>query len=93
MLSATLSKELRKEHKQRSAPVRSGDEVILMRGKMKKVKGSVEMVDLKKLKIFVKGVSQKKVNGSEILRPIDPSNVKITKLSLDDKKRVEALKR
>lgn len=93
MLSSPLSKELRKSYNSRSAPVRSGDEVILMRGKMRKVKGTVEMVDLSKLKIFVKGVSQKKVNGSEVLRPIDPSNVMITKLKVEDKRREEALKR
>lgn len=93
MVSAHLSKELRKEHGTRAVPLRKGDEVVLMRGKQRKVKGTVEIVDLKRLRVFVKGVSRKKVNGAEVLAPLQPSNLMITKLNLEDKRRVEALKR
>ena len=87
LVSAHLDEKLRKEFKRRSIPVRTGDEVKLMRGKFKNVKGIVELVDLKKYKIRVKGVVTKKTDGSEVLLSIDPSNVIITKLYSDDKRR------
>jgi large subunit ribosomal protein L24 len=93
LVSATLSKELRKEVGRRSVPIRKGDEVQVMRGSFDGFKGVVERVDLKKLKIYVEGANAKKVDGTEVAKPIDPSNVRITKLTLDDKMRIASIEK
>jgi large subunit ribosomal protein L24 len=46
--------------------------------------GKVELVDLKRGTIIVEGVSVAKADGTEVPRPVQPSNVMITKLELDD---------
>jgi large subunit ribosomal protein L24 len=93
LVSATLDKSLRKEFKTRSLPVRKNDEVQVMRGEFKKMKGKVSRVDLKKMKVYVEGIKRKKSSGQEVLIPIDPSNVKIVKLYTDDKKRLKSGRR
>lgn len=92
-ISATLDKKLREEFKKRSLPLRKGDEVLVMRGEFKGKIGKVSSVNLKKMKIFVEGIKRKKASGQEVEIPIDPSNVKITKLNLDDKRRMKFLER
>lgn len=92
-VSAHLSKELRDKYKRRAFPIRKGDEIEVMRGKFKGMRGKVARVDLKNIKIYVNGITRKKVDGSEIMVAIDPSNLKIVELNLDDKKRLEAITR
>jgi large subunit ribosomal protein L24 len=91
--SAHLSKELREKYKKRSFPVRKGDEVQVMRGKFKKKTGKISRVDTNKIKVYIDGMTRKKVDGSEIQVPIHPSNLKIINLNLEDKKRIKALTR
>jgi large subunit ribosomal protein L24 len=92
-LSAHLSKELREKFNRRSFPLRKGDEVEVMRGKFKKRTGKVSRVDLKELKVYIDGITRKKVDGSEVQVPFHPSNLKIINLNLEDKKRLKALTR
>jgi len=93
LLSAHLSKELKKQYGKRSIPVRKGDEVEIMNGSSRKTRGLVERVDMKKLKIYIEGVKAKKVDGSQISKPIDPSNLKIIKLNMSDKMRIRVFER
>lgn len=93
LVSAHLAKELRKNYGKRSLSIRKGDEVIVVRGEFRKKKGSVIRVDLRHLKIFVDNVKRKKTSGQEFELPLDPSNVMITKLNLDDKMRKKSLQR
>ena len=93
MISAHLSKELRKQYNRRSFPVRVGDEVKILRGEFKGKTGKVKKVDTKKYKIYIEGITKKRTVGTEYTVPISPSNVEIIKLNLDDKKRLKALKR
>jgi len=92
-LSTHLSKELREKYKKRAFPVRKGDEVQVMKGKFKKKSGKISRVDLNKIKVYIDGITRKKVDGSEIQVPIHPSNLKIINLNLEDKKRIKALTR
>src|SRR3989344_7349405 len=71
MLAAHLSKELRKEMGFRSIPLRKGDEVAVMTGEYKKMKGTITRVDMKMLKVYVNSVKRKKVSGQEIEVPVD----------------------
>ncbi|MBS7624216.1 50S ribosomal protein L24 [Candidatus Bathyarchaeota archaeon] len=93
ILSAHLSRELRKNYGTRSLPVRSGDVVRVLRGDYKGVEGKVIRVDRKKYRIFVEGITRQKVDGTTILVPIHPSNVEIIRLNLDDKLRKKILER
>ena len=93
MMKSHLSKNLRKEYGKRSMGIRKGDEVIVMRGRHKKIAGKITDVDMKNLKVYVDNAKIKKVSGQEVQVGIDPSNIVITKISLDDKKRIKALKR
>jgi len=91
MLAAHLSKELREQLKRRSVPIRTGDEVKVMRGKFRGKIGKVVKVDYKKYRIYVEGCTIKNARGEEKLVPIHPSKVMIVKLNLEDKWRREAL--
>ncbi len=88
LMSATLSKELRKETGYRSLPVRKGDTVVIMRGKFRGHTGKVIKVDLKRLRIYVEGANIKKVNGEEVPYPIHPSKVMIVELDRSDERRL-----
>lgn len=93
MVSVNLDKPLRKDYKKRSLPVRKGDEVVVMRGSHRGKAGKITKVVLKSLTVYVDNVKIKKVSGQEVIDPIDPSNLKITKLNLDDKNRMKFIKR
>jgi len=89
LLSVNLSKELRKKYKKRSFPVRKGDNVRIMRGKFKKKQGKIISIDVKKLGIKIEGIMIKKRDGSKVNVKIHPSNLQITELNLEDKKRMK----
>ncbi|MBI2580003.1 MAG: 50S ribosomal protein L24 [Candidatus Aenigmarchaeota archaeon] len=93
LLAAHLSRELRKEYGFRSIPLRKGDDVAVMTGEFRKMKGAVMRVDMKRLKIYVEGVKRRKISGQEVEVPFEPSNLKITKLNLDDKNRKKIVER
>ena len=91
LVNVHLSKELRAKHKKRAIAVRKGDKVIVMRGSFSKHTGKVEMVDLKKTEIYVAGVERTKRDGSKTKIAINPSNLMITELNLEDKLRQKTL--
>ncbi len=93
MVCAHLSGELREEYGRRSLPVRKGDKVRVLRGDFKGHEGIVERVDLKRMRIFVTGVTVQKSDGTERLYPLHPSNVEIVKLELRDEERKAMLER
>ena len=93
LVSAHLSKELREKLGKRSLPVRKGDEVKIMRGEFKGRTGKVIKVDLKKLRIYIDGITRKKSTGEEVHVPIHPSNVMIINADLSDKMRVKIIER
>lgn len=90
-LSAHLSKELRAKHNRRSLRVRKGDKVAIMRGKFKGSAGSVERVDMHKLRVFVSNASTTKKDGTKSLYPLHASKLMITELNLTDLKRLGAV--
>jgi large subunit ribosomal protein L24 len=93
MLVSTLSKELRTKYKRRSLSVRKGDKVKVMRGEYKGTIGQVMKVSLKEYTIYVDSVKAKKANGTEVPRPLNPSNVMITEIMTEDKERRDLLER
>ena len=92
-MSSHLSKELRKKYKTRSLGLRKGDKVKVMRGQFKNHVGAVDRIDLKKTEVYVGGIEITKKDGSKTTHPIDPSNLLITELNLDDKLRQKIIER
>lgn len=90
-LRANLNDVLRKKTGRRSVSVRKGDEVVVKRGSMKGQVGEVLAVEIKKGAVFIKGMTRKKADGTEIRTAFRPSNLQIIKLNLDDKRRIKTL--
>ncbi|MDO8563726.1 MAG: 50S ribosomal protein L24 [Nanoarchaeota archaeon] len=87
-LSANLSKALRELHGKRSLPLKTGDEVLVMRGKFKKKSAKVASVDLKKRFAYLEGIQRTKREGTKVNIPFHPSILQITSLNLEDKRRL-----
>ena len=92
-LNAHLSDALSKKYDKRAVRVVKGDRVKIMKGQFKSQTGKVESVDTKNVKVFIEGVEAQKKDGTKVKYPIAPSNIMITDLNLDDKKRKDILKR
>jgi len=93
MMAAHLSKELREKFKRRSLPVRKGDEVKIMRGSFKGRTAKIEKVDLKKMVVYLEGITRKKSDGSDAKIPFSASNLMLINPDLSDKERVKAIER
>ena len=92
-LCSLLSPELRQQDGKRSIPVIKEDEVKVMRGQFKDMKGKILRVFSKKSRIHVDGAQTVKRDGSKAYYPIHPSNVMIINLHLDDKERMNIFRR
>jgi len=92
-VSVHLDKLLREKHGKRSVVIRKGDNVKIMRGQFSKKTGKVEQVSLKKNQVFISGIEATKKDGTKVRYPINPSNLMITELNLEDKMRQKALKK
>jgi large subunit ribosomal protein L24 len=88
---STLSTELREQYDQRSVRVNEGDTVEVMRGDFAEESGEVVQVDLRDATIQVDGVTNETVDGEEVPRPLDASNVRVTGLDLSDPRREQRL--
>jgi len=86
MVSAHLDSVLMREYNKRSVPVRKGDTVKIVRGStdLKGSENKVASIDLKNYKIIVENITIPKADGTQTERPVDPSDVIITKLDLSD---------
>ncbi len=91
LFSAHLNKDLKQKYGRRSFPLKKEDEVKIMRGKFKGKTGKIIDINTLKMKVFVQDIQRSKVDGSKVNVPLDPSNLLITKLDLEDKKRMGAI--
>lgn len=91
-LGCHLSKELIKKHSKRSIPLRKGDKVKIVRGQFKGKSGKIEAVDVKTSKAHITGIEKIRRDGGKSFVPIAASNLIITELNLEDKKREKKLK-
>jgi len=93
LISAHLSKDLKKKYGRRSFPLKQGDEVKVTRGKFKGKMGKISTINTLKLKVYVEGLQTTKRDGTKVNVPVDPSNLIVKTLETGDKKRMEALTR
>ncbi len=87
LVSAHLSPKYLEDTKVRypkSLPLRAGDTVKVMRGSDRGKEGRVTDVDRRGIRVFVEGVTVAKADGTEVGKPIHPSNLMITKLDMTD---------
>jgi len=85
VLSANLSKDLRKRYGIRSIEVRKNDEVRVMRGESTKKQGKVVVINLKKNKVAIDGIQKTKKDGTKINIWFHASKLQIISLNTDDK--------
>ncbi|MFH1638273.1 MAG: 50S ribosomal protein L24 [Candidatus Woesearchaeota archaeon] len=93
LMGAHLSKDLASKYGIKTLPVKKGDTVKVMRGQFKKKVGKVTGMQLKKGCVRIEGVEQVKKDGTKALYPIKPSNIMITELNIDDRKRKKIIDR
>jgi len=93
LMSANLSKELRKKHARRTFPLKKGDQVKIMRGEFKGKIGKIDLINLKKLRATIEGINRIKKDGTKIGVFFSPSNLQIKELNLEDRKRIKSLER
>jgi len=82
-----LSPELRTKYGTRSIGVRVGDKVKILRGQFRKRTGKVNKVSLVYEKVYIEGVELVKKEGAKVFYPLSASNLMITELDLEDKRR------
>ena len=88
-----LSRELAKKYGKRSASLRKGDKVKIMRGQFKKHEGKIEKINLTSTRVFVSGAELTKKDGTKKILPVNPSNLVVTELNMEDKLRQKILER
>jgi large subunit ribosomal protein L24 len=91
MLGAALADELREQYKKKTVRVIKGDSVMVVRGEYKGRGGKVEEVNTERGTLHIEGMQREKIRGGQVKVPIHASNVKITVLNLEDKRRSNKL--
>lgn len=89
LMSSTLSKELRASLKKRSIPIRTGDQVKVMRGSFRGKTGKVSGVNRSKYKVYVSDLEFEKKDGTKKKLSFDASKLMIIKANIDDKRRLK----
>jgi len=87
ILNARLSDDLRTKYAFKTARIKKGDSVRIVRGEYAGVEGKVTGVDVKYGKVTVEGVYRERVKGEQTPVKIKASKVMITSLNLEDKLR------
>jgi len=93
MTAAHLSKELRQKYHRRSIALRKEDTVKVMKGKFKGKTGKIMELNTKKGAAYIEGIQRTKKDGTKVNVPTQASNLLVTALALEDKKRIESLER
>jgi large subunit ribosomal protein L24 len=92
-IRSKLSENLKKEYEKRNARVIKGDTVKIMRGEYKNVEGKVEKVNTERSTLIIEGVQKEVAKGGKVKVHIHSSNVMITSLNTQDKKRENVIKK
>jgi large subunit ribosomal protein L24 len=93
LLKVHLSRDIRKKYGRRSVGVKKGDKVKVFIGQFRKREGKVERVDVKHTKVYISGVEFSRRDGTKRQYGINPSNLMITELNMDDKLRQKSFER
>lgn len=91
LMSSHLAADLRKNNHIRSVRVVPGDSVKITRGEYRDVTGKVDKVDPSK-GVVISGTKKEKMAGEKFDVYIHPSNLLVTALNMDDKRRSKRIK-
>ena len=91
LMASHLSRDLRGTHHTRSVRVVAGDSVTVLRGEYRSVNGRVDKVDPSR-GVTIGGIKMEKPAGEKLDIYIHPSNLLVTALNLDDKRRAAKMK-
>ncbi len=86
-ICSSLKDNLRQQYRTRSIRVVKGDSIRVMRGEYAGVEGKVEKVNTERGTLSIEGIQREKVRGGNVKVQIHASNVIVTSLHLDDKRR------
>lgn len=89
-VSAHLSDELQESVGTRTLPVVEGDEAEVMRGDWADLTGTVEEIDRDQYKVYLEGIERESVDGTENRIALEPSNLRLTALNLEDQRRTKS---
>lgn len=92
-MRARLAKELKQKYGKRNFPVRKGDTIKIVSGEYKGRLLKIDRVSLKYRLVYPENLFLTKKDGNKVQVGIQPSNLLIMNLNLDDKRRKEALGR
>ena len=87
-LTAPVAKNLAEKHLIKRLRVIEGDKVKILLGKFKGKEGKIESVNLSSSKVVISGIEISKKDGSKSRPSFHASNLIITDLNLNDKKRI-----
>jgi large subunit ribosomal protein L24 len=88
-ISVHLAADVRDRVGTRSLPIREGDQAEIMRGDWKGLSGRVEEVNYQDQKVELEDIERERVDTSDARISLEPSNLTITKLNLDDDRRLQ----
>jgi large subunit ribosomal protein L24 len=83
-IASHLDEPLLLKYNTRATTVRKGDTVRVLRGEYAGTTGKILEINTRTRKVTVDGVTITKADATQKPRPIDPSNLVITKLDLTD---------
>ncbi len=93
LMSVRLSKDLKTKMGKRNVPIRKDDRVKVMVGQFKGKLAKVTKVDYKNRLVYLEETFIVKKDGNKVPMGLQPSNLMIMELNLDDKLRNKALER
>lgn len=88
-LSAHLADHIAELFGTTSLPVREGDRAEVMRGDWAGMEGTIDRIDYSDYSVYISGIERERVDTSDAKIALDPSNIKLTKLNVDDDLRTE----
>ena len=92
-LSSHLTESLLLKYDTRSVPIVKGDTVKVLRGSFRGHEDKIVGVNIHQQSVNIEGLTLVKADGTKIPKPINPSNLLITKLNLTDSWRRKKLER
>jgi large subunit ribosomal protein L24 len=92
-IRSPIADNLRTEYHKSNARVIKGDTVKVLRGEYKNVEGKVERVKTNRSTLFIEGIQREASKGGKVKVQIHSSNVMITSLNLQDKKRENVIRK
>lgn len=91
-MNVHLAKDLQKKYGIKSLRVRKGDKAKVLRGSFKGQSGTVDRVTPIRERVFITSIETTKKDGAKVPYPVHPSNLLLTSIVTEDKRRFKKQK-